>query len=77
MTVSFNVMLFQSSMSRNARGKWWIAGNLGFLDRAAIGIVILVITELLLAYLTRRPDDPNVIPDVIEHASFDADRQSR
>jgi hypothetical protein len=43
--VSFNVLLSQTSMSRGAHWKWWLLGNLGFLDRAAIGIVVLVVSE--------------------------------
>ncbi len=49
MTVSFNVILSQSSMLRHNRWKWWIAGNLGYLDRAAIGILLLAFIEVLLA----------------------------
>ncbi len=44
--VSFNVLLSQLRMSRSTHWKWWVLGNLGFLDRAAIGILLLLIAEV-------------------------------
>ena len=47
LTVSFNVLLSQSTLSRPTHWKWWVWGNLGFLDRAAFGILLLVISEVV------------------------------
>lgn len=46
LSVSFNVLLYQSSLSQSKHWKWWIGGNLGFLDRAALGIFLLFVAEL-------------------------------
>jgi hypothetical protein len=73
MAVSFNVLLFQSSLSRKARGAWWVAGNLGFLDRAAIGIVLLGLIEMLFAYRDHRSAEQ----DFTERDHCDDNRQSR
>ncbi len=58
LTVSFNVLLAQSSMSRPAHRKWWLAGNLGFLDRAAGGILLLFLAEVGWKRYFSAPDNP-------------------
>jgi hypothetical protein len=41
MIVSFNVLLYQTQRGGPAYRWWWWLGNLGFLDRALPGILIL------------------------------------
>ncbi len=41
MTVCFNVLLYQNDLSKKANRWWWLLGNLGLLDRAAIGLLLM------------------------------------
>ncbi len=53
LAVSFNVLLSQSNIDRSRHWKWWTLGNLGFLDRGAIGLFFLLIVNIAWGWYSR------------------------
>jgi hypothetical protein len=46
LTISFNVMLYQANLPTSRHRWWWVLGNLGLLDRAIPGLVVMTIARI-------------------------------
>jgi hypothetical protein len=58
MTVAFNVTLFKYEYLTTERKRiWWWLGNLGLLDRCAIGIVLIAVIRFVPLWLKQRRGD--------------------
>lgn len=45
LTVSFNILLAQTNDHRSNFMKWWLLGNVGYLDRAVPGLLLLLVVD--------------------------------